>query len=521
MTEIRLKTFLFWCFLTILFTVFLTPSLIRAMPPKGEVVFATSAPNFYQIGGDSATHVSGYPFLARTIFDSLDYVDKRGDKLLPGLAKSWKIAPNWKYIDFFLRDDVTFHNGDKFTAEDVKFSLETYLRKELKYLFANSWGKYITKIEILGPYQVRMHFNQPDPGFLGRLWWSTGMMPKKYREQVGDRGFADKPVGTGPFKWVEYKQDVYWKVEAVKKHFRHTPTIKTFKMVYVPEHSTRLAMLKAGEVDITNVIGPHTAEIKGDPNLRIELCKYPTLTCLTFADLTFPNDPSPFHDIRVREAASLAIDREGITQKVLFGMSEPYGDFCSPITMGHDKSIKPDPYNPERAKKLLAEAGYPKGFETVMTIIPLNRFWIEAVASNLAEVGIKTKIEVLEGGTYTSGFIGKKYRGLLTQNLWVHAELSASADASDHFLNYMPFCYNTTPEIHKAVLDGAAAISDDELKTAGIKISKAIRESRNKALLWANHVPYVLGSRVEYWEPEIGASPPGAFEMIRLKKQYQ
>ena len=94
------------------------------------------------------------------------------------------------------------------------------------------------------------------------------------------------------------------------------------------------------------------------------------MTCLTFADLTFPKDPSPFHDIRVREAASLAIDREGITKKVLFGLSEPYGDFCSPITMGHDKSIKPDPYNPERAKKLLAEAGYPKGFETVITITP-------------------------------------------------------------------------------------------------------------------------------------------------------
>jgi peptide/nickel transport system substrate-binding protein len=289
----------------------------------------------------------------------------------------------------------------------------------------------------------------------------------------------------------------------------------------VPEHSTRLAMLKSGEVDITELIGPHAAEIKGDPNLRIELCKYPIMTCLTFADLTFPKDPSPFHDIRVREAASLAIDREGITQKVLFGLAEPYGDFCSPITMGHDKSIKPDPYNPERAKKLLAEAGYPKGFETVITTTPLSRYWIEALVSNLGEVGIKTKIEVMEQGTYTAGFIGKKFRGLLTQSLWVHAERSASADASDHFLSYMPWCYNTTPEIQKAIQDGDAAISDDELKTAGIKISKAMRESRNKAFLWANHVPYGLGSRIEYWQPETGASPPAGYEMIRLKKQYQ
>ena len=344
---------------------------------------------------------------------------------------------------------------------------------------------------------------------------------QKISGRVGDKGFAEKPVGTGPFKWVEYKQDSYWKVEAVKKHFRHTPAIKTLKMIYVPDHATRLAMLKAGEVDITNVIGPHTVEVKSDPSLRLELDRYTSLTCMTFADLTFPKDPSPFHDIRVREAASLAVDREGITKKVLFGISEPYGDFCSPITLGHDKSIRPDPYNPERAKKLLAEAGYAKGFETVISTTPENRYWVEAVAFNLGEVGIKAKIDLMEAGTYTQNFITKKFKGLLFQALWNHAEKSAAADASDHFLSYMPWCYNTTPEIQKTITEGMGAISDAEIKTEGVKISKAIRESRNKALLWANHIPFALGSRIEYWEPEIGALPASAYEMIRLKKQYQ
>jgi peptide/nickel transport system substrate-binding protein len=520
---VRRKNHRFWwvCLLSSIILSALNPALGTAAPAKGEVVFATSSPNFFQVGGDPATHTSGFPVLARTIFDSLVYVGQKSDKILPSLAKSWKIAPNWKYIEFSLRDDVTFHNGDKFTAEDVKFSIETYLRKELKYLFTPLWSRNIERVEVVGPYLVRIHMKGPDPGFLGRLWWSTGMMPKKYREQVGDKGFAEKPIGTGPFKWVEYKQDNYWKVEAVKRHFRHTPVIKTFKMVYVPDHSTRLAMLKAGEVDITNVIGPHTVEVKADPNLRLELGKYTSLTALTFADLTFPKEPSPFHDIRVREAASLAIDRQGITQKILFGMAEPYGDFCSPITMGHDPTIKPDPYNPERAKKLLAEAGYPKGFDTVITVTPESRYWVEAMVSNLNAVGIRTKIEVMEGGSYVQGFITKKFKGLLQQALWYHAEVSAAADASDHFLSYMPWCYNTTPEIQKAIVEGSSAITDEELKVAGAKISKAIRESRNKALLWANHIPYALGPRIEYWEPEIGAIPASGFEMIRLKKPFQ
>ncbi|MBI4767941.1 MAG: ABC transporter substrate-binding protein, partial [Deltaproteobacteria bacterium] len=275
---------IFFCFLFFLSVMLLAPSSGMAVSAKGEVVMATGWSRFYQVGGDSATQRSGAPFLARTIFDSLTYVN-REQKMLPSLAKSWKISPDWKHIDIFLRNDVTFHNGDKFTAEDVKFSLETYLRKDLWFVLAPVWQRNLTKIEIPGPYQVRVHLNAPDQGFLGSLWWAAGMMPKKYREQVGDKGFADKPIGTGPFKWVEYKQDSYWKVEAVKKHFRHTPAIKTLKMLYVPDIATRLAMLKAGEVDINELMPPNIPEVKSDPGLRLEFAKYTQLNCLVFADL--------------------------------------------------------------------------------------------------------------------------------------------------------------------------------------------------------------------------------------------
>jgi peptide/nickel transport system substrate-binding protein len=347
------------------------------------------------------------------------------------------------------------------------------------------------------------------------------MFPKPYREKVGDKGFADKPIGTGPFKWVEYKQDSYWKVEAVAKHFRYTPRIKTLKMLYVPEPATRLAMIKAGEVDIASVIGPHTIEVKSDPSLRLVLNKYTSLTCLIFGDLNTPNEPSPFHDIRVREAASLAIDREGITKKLLFNTSEPWGDLASPIGNSYDPTIKPDPYNPERAKKLLAEAGYSKGFETVISTTPENRYWVEGLVSNLGEVGIKTKVDLMEGGTWIQKYFGRKFRGLVPKPILYHAEKSIAADTSDDFLDFMPWAYNTTPEIHKAIMDGMSALTEAQDKAAGKRISKVIRESRNRVLLWMNHLPYALGPRIEYWEPEVGALPASAFEFIRLKKQYQ
>jgi peptide/nickel transport system substrate-binding protein len=509
---------IFLCFL-FLAGLSLPPSPRSAQLPKGEVVIAEHYTSFYQVGGDPATHKSGLPVIARTVFDSLVYIDHK-QKMHPALAKSWKIDPSWRFIDFFLRNDVTFHNGDNFTAEDVKFSLETYMRKELGFVHGVEWQRNINNIEIRGPYQVRVYFNEPDPGFLYHLWWGAGMMPKKYREKVGDKEFADHPIGTGPFKWLEYKQDVYWKVEAVKKHFRHTPEIKTLKMVYVPDPTTRFLMVKAGEADISPIVPPNIAEVKADPNLRLVLNKFTALFCLIFADLNSP-DPSPFKDIRVREAASLAIDREGITKKILFDADEPYGDFCSPITLGHDKSIKHDPYHPERAKKLLAEAGYPNGFDTTIATTADTKYWIEAIASNLEAVGIRAKIDLMEGKTWVQKFFSKKFKGLMYFPLWHGIEKSAASNAANHFLSKRPWCYNTTPEIEAAIQEGMKARTEAEMAANGKKISRLIRESRNKLFLWADHMPFAIGPRIEYWEPEIGALPASGYEMIRLKKPYR
>ena len=493
----------------------LLPSNASTKEQKGDVVVAIGAGTFNQKGGDPATQTGGTPFVAQTIFDSLIYEDLNR-KQVPALAKSWKIEAGWKYIDFDLRGDVKFQDGTAFSAEDVKYSLETYLDRRNRYLFQRLWSRQINNVQVIDPHHVRVNMNTPDPGFLTRLWWGTGIFPKAYREKVGSEGFADRPIGAGPFKWVEYKQDVFWKAEAVKNHYRHTPEIKTLKMMYVPEQSTRLAMLQAGEVDIASVIGPQLAVIQADPSLRLVWAKYNMLMSLIFADLVFPNEPSPFHDIRVRKAVSLAIDRKTICEKILMGTAEPYGDFCSPITKGYDPGIKPDPYDPETAKKLLAEAGYAKGFETQVHIPPSEKYWVEALVANLSDVGINVKIDMMEIGAWLTAFTSKKMRGLTGKPLWFSAEPHPSADASDDFLDYMPWAYTTTPEIHQAVIDGQMAISEPDMVKAGRKISRLIRESRVRALLWAIHSPYGVGKKIKYWQPQVGAEPGTGFEFITL-----
>jgi peptide/nickel transport system substrate-binding protein len=484
---------------------------------KGDVVMATWAPIFYQVGGDPATHSSGYPFVAQTIFDSLIYADK-DQNMTPSIAKSWKISQGWRVYDFFLRDDIKFHNGETLTVEDVKYSLEQHLRKEFKYVFYWLWSRKIKSIEIVGPNHLRITLNSPSPGFIGRLWWGTGIFPKKYREKVGDKTFADKPIGTGPYRWLDYKQDVYWKAEAVEHHFRHTPEIKTFKVVYTPEHSTRLAMLKAGEADIIFATGPQLPQIKADPKLRIIWGKWPILRNLVYCDMVAPKEPSPFHDIRVREAVSLAIDRKTMCEKLFFGASEPYGEVLAPITWGFDPTVKPDPFDPERAKKLLAEAGYANGFKTTLHSLVRYRYWMEAIASSLDDIGIKSDIKVYEGGAYQELSLAKKLRGLTHGTFWWHSEKHASADLSDFIMTWSRGQYATTPEIHQAVLDGMTVVSEEGMIAVGRKLSKMIRDARVRAILWAENSPYGVNKRIVGWAPQLGAMPGTAYEYIRIKK---
>ncbi|MBW2093045.1 MAG: ABC transporter substrate-binding protein, partial [Deltaproteobacteria bacterium] len=401
--------------------------------PTGDVVYATYYNMFYTKGGDPATHYAGQgPLLATTVFEGL--VDYGVDlSLLPSVAKSWKIAPDWSYVDFDLKEGVKFHNGETLTAEDVKSSMEICMNKRYRHILGQDYRRQIKDIQVIDTYKVRFNLNLPAPDLWKRLWWSGPMMPKKYREKVGNKGFADKPIGTGPFKWVEYEQDRFFKMEAVQNHHRKTPEIKTLKIVYVPEHSTRLAMLQAGEADIAELIGPHIPVIKSDANLKLLQVKYTIGSSLAFLDLAFPNEPSPFHDIRVRKAVSFAINRKAICEKILFGGASPHGEPLCPYNMGFDPTVKPDPYDPEKARALLAEAGYPNGFKTEINTTPGSKYYWEAIAANLADVGINCKMNLYEGGAWFGAHRGKKLRGLKDRNSWYDAEPHPGADLQNGY----------------------------------------------------------------------------------------
>lgn len=503
--------------MVVLCTLMLIPnSVLAAQIPKGEVVYANPYPIFMNKGGDPATHAGGQgPILASTVFEGLVGCDV-DLSTIPAVAERWTISPDRLSHDFYIKKGIKFHNGDPVTAEDVKFSMETHMRKELKMVVGNAYRKAIKSIEVIDTHHVRFHYNSPRPGIFKRYWWNGAIMPKKYREAVGDDGFADKPIGSGPFKYDSYKQDQWFRITAVENHHRKTPEIKSLKMIYVAEPSTRLAMLKAGEVDIAELKPAHIPVIKADPNLRLFQVKDVIGKAIEILDVGF-DEPSPLKDIRVREAMSLAIDRKTITEKILFGSASPYGDVLSPVTLGSDPSIKPDPYDPERAKKLLKEAGYANGFSTTFSTVPRSKMMAEVLQASWADIGVKVKIDIFEQGAYFEAVQAKKFRGLRNRDVWYDAELHPGADMQDAIGSLSPWAIIKLPGLDEMIEASFYTKNDEETFKAGRAMSQSFRDNRWRIITWTLHDNYGLSKKIVEWKVQKASKPGTRFEFMKIR----
>src|SRR6184192_4348060 len=232
-----------------------------------------------------------------------------GNLMAPSLAESWTVSADQRVYEFKLREGVQFHNGDPFTAEDVKFS---FLRaKGAKLLREN-----VREVAIVDRYRVRFHLREPWPDFMtfyGTLATAAGwIVPKNYIERVGDDGFKRHPIGLGPYKFVSQSPGIELVMEAFEGYWRKVPQVKRLVYKSVPEATTRMAMLKRGEVEVAYLLdAPQAQEVKRDPALRLAFSGGIAVFFLDFLEQWDPK--SPWHDRRVRLAANYAIDRQALS----------------------------------------------------------------------------------------------------------------------------------------------------------------------------------------------------------------
>ena len=333
-----------------------------------------------------------------------------GQPLAPSLAESWTVSKDHLAYEFVLRKGVRFHNGEPVTGEDVKFSFERYRGAAHKTL-----RERVAAVEVVDPGRVRFRLKQPWPDFLTFYATATGagwIVPRKYVERVGDDGFKKAPIGAGPYKFVSFNPGIELVLEANEHYWRKVPSVKRLVFRSVPDDTTRLAMLKRGEADIAySLRGALAEEVKRTPGLTL---KASTPTFTEWVVFTEQGDPkSPWHDQRVRLAANLAIDRKTLNDAEYLGFARPTASII-PHTFEFYWPAPPYPYDPERAKKLLGEAGYPRGFDAGELVCDAVYAGTgEAVVNNLLSVGIRAKLRPLERAAFYKGDAEKSFKKLV------------------------------------------------------------------------------------------------------------
>ena len=434
----------------------------------------------------------------------------------PSLAESWTVSKDGVTYDFVLRNGVKFHNGDAITAEDVKFSFDRYKGGAAKLLKAK-----VKEARVVDARRVRFVLNEPWPDFLtfyGTTATGAGwVVPKKYVEKVGEEGFKKAPIGAGPYKFVSMNPGIELTLEAFEGYWRKVPAVKRVVIKSVPDETTRAAALKRGEVDVAYFLnGPIAEEVRRTPGLKLTAMRTNTVFFLDFVDQWDPK--SPWHDKRVRLAASLAIDRKSINEAEALGFSGLTGNVV-PRHMEFGLPIDPHPYDVKRAKQLLAEAGFANGFDAGdLTPNPPYFGMAEAIANNFAAVGIRVRVRTLERAAFLTAWGDKKLKGVVlgAQGAGGNAATRIEGVATKNGT----YAYGVLPEVEDLFHRQARELDRKKREEMLHQIQRILREQVVFAPIWENGFIRGVAARAE--EPALTLIPAfpyaAPYEELRLKK---
>jgi peptide/nickel transport system substrate-binding protein len=438
-----------------------------------------------------------------------------GQPLAPSLAESWTASPDGLVYEFVLRRGVKFHNGDPLTAEDVKFSLERYRGAAHKTL-----KERVAAIEIPDAGRVRIRLKEPWPDFMTFYTDATGagwVVPKKYLEKVGDEGFKRAPVGAGPYKFVSFTPGVELVLEAFEGYWRKVPAVKRLVLRAIPDETTRLAALKRGEVDVAYAVRGELAEqLRRTPGLTLKAFVGQATFWILFTEQWDPK--SPWHDRRVRLAANHAIDRQAINQAELLGFARLTWSIIPSSFQFFWAPPAGYAFDPARARQLLAEAGYPNGFDA-------GEYFCDAAFTNIAEpilnylrvVGIQARLRPLERAAFFKGYSEKKHRGLIQG---ASAAFGNAATRIEAFVaSGGAYVYGSYGDIDGFFREQAAELDVKRREATLHRIQQLIHDKAMFAPIWLNAGMNGVGPRVQESGLALIAGYPfsAPYEELKLK----
>ncbi len=400
--------------------------------------------------------------ISRHAFDNLLYRDPVTYEYKGLIAKDFKWNSNTE-MEINIREGIVFHNGQKLTADDVVYTLNFAADPDNK-VKTQRYSNWIDRVEKTGDYSVKIILKKPFPAAFEFLSGANPIYPKDYYSEVGTKGFGIKPIGSGPYKIVEVIPGKKVVMEKNEAYFKDSPKGQASigKIVWrtLPEINTQMAELMTGALDWIYLVPPdQAAKLAKNPNLTVTPAETMRIGYLVFdaADRSGKEHgmDNPYVKLKVRQAINHAINKDSIAKNLIGGQSRAVYSACFPSQFGCEQDVKQYEYNPEKAKKLLAEAGYPDGFETTLFGYR-NRPFAEAMIGDLAAVGIKAKLMILKyAALREKARAGKAQMQFLT---WGSYSINDVSAITSHFFEFEADDLSMDPMVRDLLIEADSSI---------------------------------------------------------------
>ena len=435
------------------------------------------------------------------IYDRLLDRDPRTFKPKPMLAESWRIVNDTTW-EFKLRRGVKFHNGEPFTAQSVKATIDYALDPASKSHFASAayWG-LVKEVQVVDDYTVRFVTKQPWPNLVDSASLTNSLiMPAKALRELGPQKLAQQPIGTGPFKFVEWKRDERLVLERNPDYWQGPADVARVTFRFIPEFSARMAALLSGEIDIMKDVPPHVVEaVERSGRAKLRATVSSRINYLALVNLK----PGPMQDVRVRRALNHAVNVDELIAQVLKGRATKICGPLSPANVDY-APVECYPYDPQRAAALLREAGHDPAKLQLTLDTPSGRYPLDkdvslAIAAQLGRLGLKVNVVVNEWGTHLDKIKNRKTGDMFFLG-WGPA-LHGQGTVQPLFLADQTYSsYGNNPVLNEKIRRASTLLDPKARAEAYAELQRLIRDEAPWVFLWQQHDLYGVASHIE-WTP--------------------
>lgn len=466
-----------------------------AVGPVGELILAQG------VDAESLDpHVTTSGASKGMMWAMYDKLLERGPDMamIPWLATEWTVIDDTTW-EFKLRDEVYFHNGEKFGAEHVRDTITRFKDPELKNVYAGQLAK-VTEVEVVDPLTVRIKTDGPFALLAEVLAGYCEILPTAITSGEVDPG--QQAIGTGPYKFVEWTPGDKMVMDAADRpHFSGQPKLQRLVWRPVPENTTRVVDLKTGAAHIiTNVDPVQVQEVEDDPATRVMAFRNLSSQIVVLNMLKV----EPFNDVRVRQALNHATDVDTIIETIMAGAAYRLAGPFGPGIPGHDPEMQPYAYDPEKAKALLTEAGYADGFDVVLTSpngrYPNDKLASEAIAGMWSEVGVRTTVQVMDWSPFVEGVIGKTHDAFFFLQIGVplDASLSINFDSDAQGAAWQGY---DNPEANRIIQEAVTVLDEAERNAMYTDLGQILYDEAPWVFLWNAQGLTGVREEVQDWEP--------------------